>query len=719
MPTASLPAPVGGWNARDSLDQIPPTDAIELVNFFPQPGALYGRGGSLTQQTVAAAPLDTLAPFTSSTLTKLIGACNGHIYDLTTLTGATSLASGFANDQWQYSHFNDKMILVNGHDAPQLYDGSTVTASSISLPGVPTVTLSQSHGTLASATYAYRVTATYGSTETAPSTEVSIAIANLATPVISSVVANNSDPAGFFASPPSVFFKVTAYNAGGETLPSAEVSVSVVSGSATVTWGAVTGATGYKVYRSRATGTEALVADVGNVTTYTDYGSITPSGSPPVSNTTSGAVVLTWTASQNPSGYKVYGRTAAGELLMATLASNVTTWTDDGSVTPSGAMPSSDNTGKNLLAVANCKGRAIYIEYRKAGFWYAAAGAFQGNLNWFPLDFVFHRGGYCVNVVTWSRDNGDGVDDMTAFISSNGECLVYQGNDPSDSLAWSLVGRFNIGIPLSTRSHAKLASAEVLLTTDGFLTLDEAIANQRAQELQTFGGKIIRAANAAAAQYGSNFGWECLYYPRSTAFIVNVPIVAGGQTEQYVQNTNTGSWTRFTGWNARTFCVFNERLYFGTNDGKLVLADTNAADTAYGYGDDGVSVEKRAQTGWQRFNEPGMRAQVTAVTALTNSAYPQKAEVLVLSDFKSRPLGLLSDAGVVEQNPGTWDVSFWDQDYWADSPAIFDPTGPDARMARYSTSSLGYSLSLRFRYTNKRQQLVWYASTFLIKPAGA
>jgi len=32
--TASLPAPIGGWNARDSLAEMNPLDAVQMVNFF-------------------------------------------------------------------------------------------------------------------------------------------------------------------------------------------------------------------------------------------------------------------------------------------------------------------------------------------------------------------------------------------------------------------------------------------------------------------------------------------------------------------------------------------------------------------------------------------------------------------------------------------------------------------------------------------------------------
>jgi hypothetical protein len=44
-------------------------------------------------------------------------------------------------------------------------------------------------------------------------------------------------------------------------------------------------------------------------------------------------------------GYKIYGRTSGSELLMATVGAGVLTWDDTGSVTPAGALPSSNTTG--------------------------------------------------------------------------------------------------------------------------------------------------------------------------------------------------------------------------------------------------------------------------------------------------------------------------------------------------------------------------------------
>ncbi|MFZ2432524.1 MAG: hypothetical protein WAW57_15400, partial [Lutibacter sp.] len=82
------------------------------------------------------------------------------------------------------------------------------------------------------------------------------------------------------------YYRVTATNAYGQTLPSTETSLTLDAvGGVNVNWQAVTGATGYKVY-GRTTGAELLIATVGAVLTYLDSGSITPAGAMPTANTT-------------------------------------------------------------------------------------------------------------------------------------------------------------------------------------------------------------------------------------------------------------------------------------------------------------------------------------------------------------------------------------------------------------------------------------------------
>jgi hypothetical protein len=111
---------------------------------------------------------------------------------------------------------------------------------------------------------------------------------SLATPVNSGF--STTSTGGSLAQSTTYYYRVSATNANGETLASTETSQVVgASGTATntvtVNWGAVTGATGYRIY-GRSTGAELFIAAVGAVTTYTDTGAITPSGALPSANTT-------------------------------------------------------------------------------------------------------------------------------------------------------------------------------------------------------------------------------------------------------------------------------------------------------------------------------------------------------------------------------------------------------------------------------------------------
>lgn len=110
----------------------------------------------------------------------------------------------------------------------------------------------------------------------------------LPTPVISSVVASTT---GGTLAAGTYTYRVTAINSNGQTLPSAEVSVTTTgaTSTATVNWPDVVPAAGVN------------------------------------------QVV----------GYAIYGRTAGAELLLATVALT-TSWIDTGALTPAGVMPTVD-----------------------------------------------------------------------------------------------------------------------------------------------------------------------------------------------------------------------------------------------------------------------------------------------------------------------------------------------------------------------------------------
>ena len=81
------------------------------------------------------------------------------------------------------------------------------------------------------------------------------------------------------------YYVVTALNALGETVKSNEQTVTTGLGttnSNTISWAAITGATGYRIYRGTAAGAENVYYQVGAVASYVDTGAASTAGTPPI-----------------------------------------------------------------------------------------------------------------------------------------------------------------------------------------------------------------------------------------------------------------------------------------------------------------------------------------------------------------------------------------------------------------------------------------------------
>ena len=161
--TASLPAPIGGWNARDSLAEMNQLDAVQMVNFFPTPTDVTLRQGYTKYSTGITGQVLALMNYSSPTTNKLFASTNTIIYDASTST-ATSALTGITNGKWIHSIITTAggtfLAAVNETDPMVVYDGTrwqksatTATAQTISTITrggtgnlTATVTTSVAHG---------------------------------------------------------------------------------------------------------------------------------------------------------------------------------------------------------------------------------------------------------------------------------------------------------------------------------------------------------------------------------------------------------------------------------------------------------------------------------------------------------------------------------------------------------------------------------------------
>lgn len=132
---ASIPAPIGGWDAISPLANMPPTNAVRLINWFPQPGYIeLRRGYDLHVDVGTDAPVETLAAYQGVSSNALFAASSGKIFNITSGTASTAV-SGLGNARFQSINFSTSggnfLYLVNGTDAPQYYNGTAWAVAAI------------------------------------------------------------------------------------------------------------------------------------------------------------------------------------------------------------------------------------------------------------------------------------------------------------------------------------------------------------------------------------------------------------------------------------------------------------------------------------------------------------------------------------------------------------------------------------------------------------
>ena len=278
------------WTLTDTGGHTIPAGTVVAYSLAGQSAVLFATQAAVTVPApgtgLLAAPAALTAGATAATGGTFAGGPN-----LTTPTGVTATGSATGGTLAAASYFY-RVSAINAQGetlaSTEVTSGAlTGTTSSVALSWTPVtgatgyrVYRTTTSGTYTSPAFLSAPTGTtYTDTGGTALTAGTVATANAAT---------TSAP---------YFWKVTALSAYGETLGSNEVTANIFpNGTQALSWTAVPGAAGYKVYRGTTTGGEnVLVATLGNVVAYTDTGTVGVAATPPTTNTT-GSPATTQTA---------------------------------------------------------------------------------------------------------------------------------------------------------------------------------------------------------------------------------------------------------------------------------------------------------------------------------------------------------------------------------------------------------------------------------------
>lgn len=573
--TASITAPIGGWNVRDSLAEMKPTEAVYLENWWPTTVDCMIRKGFVNWATGLPGTADTIMAYNGIGGTKKLFAftSTGSIYDVSA-TGAVGapIVTGLANGQWQYVSYTNSggtfLLAFNGLDWGLRYNGTTW------------------------------VSVTDGVT----------------------------------------------------------IAITSIAGNGTI-----------------ATVTQPLHGlQSGNT--------ITVTGSTPAGLNAAGVIITRIDANTYS-----YVNATAGTSTTSSIASGEAI---------TGVSP------KNIFSLNIFKQKVWLVQKNSLSAWYLPTLAIQGAATEFPLGSLFSQGGSLLSMGTWTIDAGVGIDDNAAFFSTEGEILIYKGTDPSSATTFALVGLFKQGNPIGTRCQIKYLGDVYIITDLGVAPMSESILTAQVTIKSDVTDKILPAISTAVGLARSTFGWQLIAYPVANMLLVNVPTTTG-TNYQFVMNTITGSWTKFTGWNARCFEVQGNNLYFG-GTGVVALAWS-------GFTDNTASITADALPAFTAFHANTQIKRMTMVRPILYSTGAPSALISMVFDFDQNTL----PAGSLTYNaPFTmiWGSMTWGSMVWGGSLVV----NKNWQFA----SGVGYTVSMRIRINNNASDTRWASTDYVYQSGG-
>lgn len=343
----------------------------------------------------------------------------------------------------------------------------------------------------------------------------------------------------------------------------------------------------------------------------------------------------------------------------------------------------------NLSYVWSFKNRLLFVEKNSMSAWYLGIDAITGTATEFPLGGVFSLGGSLLFGSSWSVESGDGLEARCIFVTDGGEegaeIAVYAGSNPSDVNYWMLVGVYRTGKPLGKTAHVR-AGGDVVIATDlGFIPVSVSVTRDFAALSPSAISYAIEDDWFAEVRVRSQLPWKCKTWPAGRITVVALPTGTDAPPKWFVVNVRTGAWAVFTGWDANCIAVFGDRLFFGSQEGKIVEANVTGFDQGATYSATCVPLFEDLGSP-ASLKVPGVARAVIRAPIYINSTVTMQHDYVV--DLPPPPDASPTPPGST-WGTGIWGVSTWGQE--AESIVIMDWVSVGGR---------GYALSPAVQMTS-------------------
>ena len=349
-------------------------------------------------------------------------------------------------------------------------------------------------------------------------------------------------------------------------------------------------------------------------------------------------------------------------------------------------------TATQIINVAVSKEFLWFVEKNSLKAWYPAqAGNISGTLNSFDLSQVSKYGGKLVAVADWTVDGGQGIDDLTVFLTSEGEIFVYSGSNPNSASDWELKGSYKMSKPIGYNCIVPYQGDIVIISEDGYIPLSRALAlGASGQSNYAFSDNIRGLVLDRTSTYKNSAGWQGIIYTKRGYGIFNVPVA--NLFEQHVINVNTGAWCRFTDINARFWCMFEDNLYFASKGRVYQFDTTNRSDG-------GIPIRGHIEQAYNNLGTDALK-RIPLLNPKTKCISRYNLVIYTNMDYENQNVSYYTS--IANDGQSKWNVAKWNVAKWAASQANI------TRSQWLANSATGYKVSLVFKTETSGNVIEWY-----------
>jgi hypothetical protein len=315
--------------------------------------------------------------------------------------------------------------------------------------------------------------------------------------------------------------------------------------------------------------------------------------------------------------------------------------------------------------------------------WYLGVDAIAGAATAYDFAPLFVQGGSIAKIDTWTLDAGNGMDDYFIVITTAGEIAVFSGTDPSSASTWSLNGIYYAGSPVGRNCTIKYGGDVLLLNKDGLVPLSQWLMSSRVNVKTSITNKIQQRITDATTLYADNYGWQVVLNPPNNMLFVNVPI-SSTEFQQYVMNTISGAWSRFTNVNATCWAFVDNELLFANGNKVYKFWD--------GQNDNGADISTDLLPAFSSFGSQSQikRWTMARVSMGYDHSFAFSGQMNLDFDLVSAPPAPYNSLSTVE---GIWDVGLWDACSWGGNITPFTRWQMASGMGHYGTYRIKTSSS--------------------------